>query len=26
MKIYWTRKSIPEHSALPPSLRKKNFT
>ncbi|HFU4285567.1 TPA: hypothetical protein ACH5Z6_005098, partial [Escherichia coli] len=22
MKIYWTRKSIPEHSALPPSLRK----
>ncbi|HFG4445808.1 TPA: hypothetical protein ACGF44_005123, partial [Escherichia coli] len=24
MKIYWTRKSIPEHSALPPSLRKKN--
>ncbi|HAW6108451.1 TPA: hypothetical protein JL428_004765 [Escherichia coli] len=26
MKIYWTRKSIPELSALPPSLRKKNFT
>ncbi|HGY6591496.1 TPA: hypothetical protein ACNTAF_005371, partial [Escherichia coli] len=21
MKIYWTRKSIPELSALPPSLR-----
>lgn len=26
MKIYWTRKRIPELSALPPSLRKKNFT
>ena len=26
MKIYLTRKSIPELSALPPSLRKKNFT
>lgn len=26
MKIYWTRKNIPELSALPPSLRKKNFT
>ncbi|EPD8156362.1 hypothetical protein ACSELZ_005073, partial [Escherichia coli] len=24
MKIYWTRKRIPELSALPPSLRKKN--
>ncbi|HFO3487001.1 TPA: hypothetical protein ACHJO7_004335, partial [Escherichia coli] len=23
MKIYWTRKRIPELSALPPSLRKK---
>ncbi|EOR1782984.1 hypothetical protein ACSTA8_003636, partial [Escherichia coli] len=22
MKIYWTRKRIPELSALPPSLRK----
>ncbi|WP_444878356.1 hypothetical protein [Citrobacter koseri] len=25
MKIYWTRKSIPELADLPPKLRKKNF-
>lgn len=25
MKIYWTRKSIPELAGLPPSVRSKNF-